>query len=277
MAGAERTSMKQRIRRMDSGAGDKRMDIHRNCFQKWRKRRVDFSFLALVWVSCVLCQVCATSNSPLEGILQGSAGFRLKLRGGDEKHSPTTESCLESSSKTSFARRDKLRELQREAQARWKREKALDPCDVFHLTDHFCCRCLKRIRRVRECLSKQLQTCSNKSLKVQVGEVAGGVASPWYDAFIRWQFRKLQALEKIKFGKRHSIYSPLDKQICADHDRAAGEGVCPQSYTLIKMKAGLPGKKCDIVTSSMVIRCWIKRIKCSQTSRQTTSFFLQPL
>ncbi|MGB1604167.1 MAG: class I tRNA ligase family protein, partial [Promethearchaeia archaeon] len=61
-------------------------------------------------------------------------------------------------------------------------------------------------------------------------------ASPWYDAFVRWQFRKLKALQKVKFGKRFSIFSPLDNQICADHDRASGEGVGAQEYTLIRME-----------------------------------------
>lgn len=40
-----------------------------------------------------------------------------------------------------------------------------------------------------------------------------------------------------------AIFSPLDNQPCADHDRATGEGVGPQEYVLIKMKAlELPGK-----------------------------------
>lgn len=40
-----------------------------------------------------------------------------------------------------------------------------------------------------------------------------------------------------------AVFSPLDGQPCADHDRASGEGVGPQEYTLIKMKAlELPGK-----------------------------------
>lgn len=34
-----------------------------------------------------------------------------------------------------------------------------------------------------------------------------------------------------------AIYSPLDGQPCADHDRATGEGVGPQEYVLIKMRA----------------------------------------
>lgn len=36
-------------------------------------------------------------------------------------------------------------------------------------------------------------------------------------------------------AKRYSIFSPLDGQPCADHDRATGEGVLPQEYTLIKV------------------------------------------
>lgn len=60
--------------------------------------------------------------------------------------------------------------------------------------------------------------------------------NPYYDSFIRWQFNKLRQLNKIKFGKRNAVYSPIDGQPCADHDRASGEGVQPQEYTLIKMK-----------------------------------------
>ena len=32
------------------------------------------------------------------------------------------------------------------------------------------------------------------------------------------------------------VYSPLDGQPCADHDRSTGEGIGPQEYTLIKLK-----------------------------------------
>lgn len=38
------------------------------------------------------------------------------------------------------------------------------------------------------------------------------------------------------YGKRYTIYSARDGQPCMDHDRASGEGVGPQEYTLIKMK-----------------------------------------
>ena len=48
---------------------------------------------------------------------------------------------------------------------------------------------------------------------------------------------------KIVKDKRYAVYSPKDGQPCADHDRASGEGVGPQEYTLIKIEAlELPGK-----------------------------------
>ncbi len=58
----------------------------------------------------------------------------------------------------------------------------------------------------------------------------------FYDAFIRWQFNHLRAGNRIKFGKRPSVFSPKDGQVCADHDRASGEGVVPQEYTIIKLR-----------------------------------------
>uniref|UniRef100_A0A2R5L832 leucine--tRNA ligase n=1 Tax=Ornithodoros turicata TaxID=34597 RepID=A0A2R5L832_9ACAR len=65
-------------------------------------------------------------------------------------------------------------------------------------------------------------------------------ANPFYDSFIRWQFLRLKERDKIKFGKRYTIFSPKDNQPCMDHDRSTGEGVGPQEYTLIKMKAIQP-------------------------------------
>jgi leucyl-tRNA synthetase len=35
---------------------------------------------------------------------------------------------------------------------------------------------------------------------------------------------------------RYTIYSPKDGQPCMDHDRATGEGVGPQEFTLIKIR-----------------------------------------
>lgn len=60
--------------------------------------------------------------------------------------------------------------------------------------------------------------------------------NPYYDSFVRWQFTRLKERNKIKFGKRYTIFSPKDNQPCMDHDRSTGEGVGPQEYTLIKIQ-----------------------------------------
>lgn len=64
--------------------------------------------------------------------------------------------------------------------------------------------------------------------------------NPYYDTFIRWQFNVLRAQQKIAFGNRPCIFSPIDNQACADHDRAEGEGVGITDYTLIKMRLQQP-------------------------------------
>lgn len=46
----------------------------------------------------------------------------------------------------------------------------------------------------------------------------------------------LKASGKIYYGKKYTIYSALDKQPCADHDRSKGEGVGTQEYVGIKIK-----------------------------------------
>jgi len=48
--------------------------------------------------------------------------------------------------------------------------------------------------------------------------------------------RTLKEKSKIIYGKKYTIYSGLDGQPCADHDRASGEGVGPQEYTGIKIE-----------------------------------------
>ena len=60
--------------------------------------------------------------------------------------------------------------------------------------------------------------------------------NPYYDAFIRWQFEVLREKNKVLFGKRNNVFSLVDGQVCADHDRSSGEGVGPQEYVLIKLK-----------------------------------------
>jgi leucyl-tRNA synthetase len=64
--------------------------------------------------------------------------------------------------------------------------------------------------------------------------------NPYYDAFVKWQMRKLKKLGKVVKDMRYTIYSPLDGQPCADHDRTTGEGVLPQEYVLIKMEVISP-------------------------------------
>jgi leucyl-tRNA synthetase len=96
--------------------------------------------------------------------------------------------------------------------------------------------------------------------------------NPYYDSFICWQFEKLRKLEKVSFGKRYSVFSPCDGQICADHDRASGEGVGPQEYVLIKMEvlalppvlSHLAGKKVFLLAATLrpetmygQTNCWI--------------------
>lgn len=65
-------------------------------------------------------------------------------------------------------------------------------------------------------------------------------ANPFYDKFIQWQFLTLRELEKVSFGSRYSIYSRATNQICADHDRASGEGVKPKEYTIVKLLVNRP-------------------------------------
>lgn len=64
--------------------------------------------------------------------------------------------------------------------------------------------------------------------------------NPYFDSFVRWQMRKLKSLGKVVKDVRYTIFSPLDGQPCADHDRASGEGVQPQEYTIIKMELVSP-------------------------------------
>ncbi|XP_059177006.1 leucine--tRNA ligase, cytoplasmic-like [Physella acuta] len=65
-------------------------------------------------------------------------------------------------------------------------------------------------------------------------------ANPYFDSFVRWNFLRLRDNNKVKFGKRYTIFSPKDNQPCMDHDRSSGEGVGPQEYTLIKIKVKQP-------------------------------------
>ncbi|KAK4523936.1 hypothetical protein GAYE_SCF00G1834 [Galdieria yellowstonensis] len=101
-------------------------------------------------------------------------------------------------------------------------------------------------------------------------------ANPFYDSFVRWQFLTLKERGKIKFGKRYTVYSPLDGQACADHDRASGEGAGPLEYIGVKLQVekevieshdsfrALKGKQVFLIAATLrpetiygVTNCWI--------------------
>lgn len=65
---------------------------------------------------------------------------------------------------------------------------------------------------------------------------------PFFDRFIRWQFEQLYEKKLLNFGERYCVYSPVDGQPCADHDRSAGEGCIPQEYAVVKLRVQEPLK-----------------------------------
>lgn len=58
--------------------------------------------------------------------------------------------------------------------------------------------------------------------------------NPPYDAFVRWQFRRLKEGGYVKIDKHPVIWCPKDQAPIGDHDRLEGEGVTPQAFTLLK-------------------------------------------
>lgn len=59
--------------------------------------------------------------------------------------------------------------------------------------------------------------------------------NPYYDSFVRYQFNKMKSQGLLDFGKRYSIFCPIDKQACLDHDRRKGEGIKPMAVILRKI------------------------------------------
>ncbi|SCP05043.1 leucine--tRNA ligase, putative [Plasmodium ovale] len=59
--------------------------------------------------------------------------------------------------------------------------------------------------------------------------------NPYYDKFVNWQFNRLYKKNLIYYGSRITIFSRVNNQACADHERSLGEGVKCQEYTLIKI------------------------------------------
>lgn len=62
--------------------------------------------------------------------------------------------------------------------------------------------------------------------------------NPHYDAFIRWQFRKLNEKGLVVKGKHPIAWCTKDNSPVPDHSRVEGEGEGPQEFTILKFKFG---------------------------------------
>ncbi len=60
--------------------------------------------------------------------------------------------------------------------------------------------------------------------------------NPFYDAFIRWQFRRLKDKGLVRRGEHPVVWDPDAESVLSDHDRMEGEGATPQEFTLIKLR-----------------------------------------
>ncbi|KAI9921675.1 hypothetical protein PsorP6_002514 [Peronosclerospora sorghi] len=90
--------------------------------------------------------------------------------------------------------------------------------------------------------------------------------NPFYDAFVTWQLNKLNEFGRVVRGKRPNVYSILDGQSCADHDRASGEGVGPQEYTLAKLRVKEP------LSKKLALLCGKKVFLAAATLRPETLY-----
>lgn len=76
-------------------------------------------------------------------------------------------------------------------------------------------------------------------------------ANPYYDSFVRWQYDTLYKAGKLTLANRPCIYSMMDRQPCADHDRQSGEGVKPISYRLYHLGDGFKIIASDQITDTV--------------------------
>ncbi len=96
--------------------------------------------------------------------------------------------------------------------------------------------------------------------------------NPFYDAFVKWQFNTLYKNGYIKFGNRPSIYSIVDKQVCADHERSIGEGVNYTEYAFYKFEV-----KKNIFENHINKKVYIGAItKIPQFINGITNIFINP-
>lgn len=80
--------------------------------------------------------------------------------------------------------------------------------------------------------------------------------NPYYDSFIQWQFNHLMTKGLVYKGTRNIIYSELDSQPCADHDRAIGENVNPIKINAFYYNGVLVTVACDpLVKTKKIVYC----------------------
>jgi leucyl-tRNA synthetase len=60
--------------------------------------------------------------------------------------------------------------------------------------------------------------------------------NPYYDAFIRWQFRRLKEDGLVRRGEHPVVWDPEEESVLSDHDRREGEGESPQEHALVKLR-----------------------------------------
>ncbi|MEE9489861.1 MAG: leucine--tRNA ligase [Thermoplasmata archaeon] len=58
--------------------------------------------------------------------------------------------------------------------------------------------------------------------------------NPFYDSFVKWQFRKLKDNGFVRLGEHPVIWCPKDEAPVGDHDRLEGEGETPAEFVLLK-------------------------------------------
>jgi leucyl-tRNA synthetase len=83
----------------------------------------------------------------------------------------------------------------------------------------------------------------------------------------------LKANNKITYAKRYTIFSALDNQPCADHDRRSGEGLGPQEYVGIKIELLEKPEEFDAFKDKKIYLC-AATLRAETMFGQTNCFIL---
>jgi leucyl-tRNA synthetase len=98
--------------------------------------------------------------------------------------------------------------------------------------------------------------------------------NPYYDAFIRWQFNVLKKRNFIAFGNRATVFSRVEGQACADHERLHGEGVGPQEYLGVKIRAQKVPREIEWIASKYSVFFIAATLRPETLYGQTNCFVL---